>query len=165
MLYFAYGSNMSLARFRERVPSAKRRSVGYLYGHRLAFHKVSADGSAKCDACETGDAEDYVMGVLYEINQEHRSILDLTEGFGYHDKNVTVTTLSGEVVAAFMYYANTINKEISPYLWYKQHVLSGARENDLPCTYIESIEAVPAVEDCDAERSRRELCIYTATMR
>ncbi len=48
MKYFAYGSNMSLARLKGRVPSAKRLGMFCLRNHQLAFHKISKkDGSAK----------------------------------------------------------------------------------------------------------------------
>jgi gamma-glutamylcyclotransferase len=50
MYYFAYGSNMSLSRLRERVPSAEAVGCFSLNGHDLRFHKLSKDGSGKCDA-------------------------------------------------------------------------------------------------------------------
>ena len=37
--YFAYGSNMSLVRLRERVPSAERLGVFILAEYQLRFHK------------------------------------------------------------------------------------------------------------------------------
>ena len=50
MLYFSYGSNMSIKRIIDGVPSAKKIGVGKLLSHELKFHKVSnKDGSAKCD--------------------------------------------------------------------------------------------------------------------
>lgn len=49
-LNFAYGSNMLTDRLRERVPSARPVAVARLAGHSLRWHKVSIDGSGKCDA-------------------------------------------------------------------------------------------------------------------
>ncbi len=64
MKYFAYGSNMSISRLRERVPSAVRLGIFFLEGHRLCFHKASEDGSAKCDAYQTNNPNDEVIGAL-----------------------------------------------------------------------------------------------------
>ncbi|RMD60293.1 MAG: gamma-glutamylcyclotransferase, partial [Planctomycetota bacterium] len=62
MLYFAYGSNMSTPRLRRRVSRAVPVATARLPGCRLAFHKLGADGSGKCDACPAGRAEEVVWG-------------------------------------------------------------------------------------------------------
>jgi hypothetical protein len=69
MKYFAYGSNMSLARLQARTPSARRLGTAVLESHDLRFHKAGKDGSGKCDVVHTGGAE-CVYGVLYEIDAE-----------------------------------------------------------------------------------------------
>lgn len=161
MIYFAYGSNMSRARLIKRVPSALQRTTGYLYGHELAFHKISVDGSGKCDAFKTKNNDDYIFGVLYQIDTAHRSILDKIEGPGYAAKDVTIKTLSNHEITAFTYYANKIDSDLKPYHWYKHHVLLGAKENNLPEKYIEKIDSVNSVDDHDNERAEKELSIYT----
>lgn len=55
VLYFAYGSNMLFARIRERVFSVKRIGVAALRGYKLRWHKVSVDGSGKCNVVPSGD--------------------------------------------------------------------------------------------------------------
>jgi hypothetical protein len=57
--------------------------------HRLRFHKVSNDGSGKCDAQATEDSNDYVIGVLFESDNE-KPALDRKEGLGigYNEKEV-----------------------------------------------------------------------------
>jgi hypothetical protein len=47
-----------------------------------------------------------------------------------------------------------------PLDWYREHVLRGARENNLPGAYIRSIEAIEAMADDDAIRREKELSIY-----
>lgn len=81
MKYFAYGSNMSLLRLKERVASAKRVGIFKLLEHSLRFHKMSNDGSGKCDALLTRKHEDYVLGVLFEINDDERAHLDKADAF------------------------------------------------------------------------------------
>ena len=162
MLYFSYGSNMSSRRLTQRVPSAQVVSVATLSMHRLEFHKVSKDGSAKCDAFETGNQNDYVIGVVFDIHHAEKIHLDKAEGlgFGYDIKQVIIETQQGRLLEAFTYYAMTIDSQLQPYHWYKNHVLIGAREHELPTHYIERIDLVEAIEDIDHERTTQELAIH-----
>lgn len=161
MLCFSYGSNMSARRLQARVPSARFVTVAELPGHRLRFHKAAGDGSAKCNAEETGNPDDRVLGVVYEIADREKPALDRHEalGFGYEEKQVTLVAGSDRL-QAWMYYATRINPMLKPYHWYKDHVLIGAREHGLPAEYIARIEAVSSVDDPKPERHSRELSIY-----
>ena len=161
MLCFSYGSNMSHRRLQARVPSARFVAVAELPAHRLSFHKSAGDGSAKCDAEETGHPNDRVIGVVYEIDDAEKPDLDRHEalGFGYDEKQVELKTGSDRV-QAWMYYATRINNALKPFHWYKDHVLIGARENGLPAEYIAQIEAVESIDDPKPERHGRELSIY-----
>ena len=164
MLYFAYGSNMSAARLKERVPSAFALETGFLYEHKLAFHKVGRkDGTGKCDAHHTGDPSDYLMGVIYRIDPDHRSSLDRIEGLGngYKAKDVTIISVSDKEIKASTYIATNINKDLKPFHWYKHHVLYGARENNFPSDYIERILSFESIDDPDPDRVKRELSIYS----
>lgn len=83
---------MSSARLRDRVPSARVIGSGVLHGHRMAWHKVSIDGSGKCDveACDAPDAA--VHGVVYVIDQAEKATLDRAEGLGkgYGERHVLI---------------------------------------------------------------------------
>lgn len=97
MLCFCYGSNMSRRRLQARVPSARFVAVAELPCHQLRFHKAAMDGSAKCDAYQTGITDDRVIGVVYEIADDEKPDLDKHEalGRGYNEKQVEVTTRTG----------------------------------------------------------------------
>ncbi len=161
MLCFCYGSNMSLARLQNRVPSARCVSVATLVAHRLRFHKVGTDGSGKGDAEETGNSDDAVIGVVHEISDEEKPILDRIEGLGsgYDLKQVEVITSKGKLTC-LMYAATKVDSALRPYHWYKEHVLIGASENRLPSEYIARIETVEAMDDPDTSRTELELAIY-----
>lgn len=161
MLCFTYGSNMSHRRLQARVPSARFVAVAELPSHRLRFHKSAGDGSAKCNAEETGNPDDRVIGVVYEIDAAEKPDLDRHEalGFGYDEKEVELATGSDRL-QAWMYYATRIDQALKPFHWYKDHVLIGARENGLPAEYVAQIEAVESVDDPKPERHSRELSIY-----
>jgi len=161
--YFSYGSNMSIKRLLTRVPSAKKVDVGILEKHELKFHKISnKDGSAKCDACETGNPEHILYGVVFHISEEEKPELDKKEdlGNGYEQKDVTILLNNGATIEAFTYYATNINLELKTLDWYKEHVLRGARENELPIEYIHRIEIMEHVVDTDTVRRENELSIY-----
>lgn len=162
MLYFAYGSNMSSLRLQARLASATRVSVGRLAGHRLVFHKVGDDGSGKCDAWSTGNPADQVCGVVFDIAEREKGILDRIEGLGigYEEEWVALLTPGRGVLEAFTYRATRIDPSLRPYHWYKEHVLAGANENHLPDAYVRTIERVPAIDDPDQVRRAREAEIY-----
>lgn len=161
--YFAYGSNMAVERLKNRVESAEKICVTKLEGYLLMFHKVSKkDGSGKCDIINTGKLEDKVYGVLFKVQSNNLGTLDKYEGrgYGYERTLVKVTSESGETFDAETYVATDINTDIRPYLWYKEHVLRGAKASGLPEAYISMINAVDCDEDPDLERQVREMAIY-----
>ncbi len=162
--YFAYGSNMSLKRLRKRVLSAEPKGRAVLRCHRLAFHKISKDGSGKCDIPPAKES-DVVWGHVYHIDDKEEKCLDRHEGlgYGYEKKCVTVKLDSGCTVCAMTYYVEDptkTNPKLKPYTWYKRHVLVGAKEACLPSDYIKQIEEVEAKKDRDKKREAIELLIY-----
>ncbi|TLU67112.1 gamma-glutamylcyclotransferase [Thalassotalea litorea] len=166
MHYFAYGSNMSIARLTARVPSATPIGIYSLAQHDLRFHKSSHDGSGKCDAYFTANPDDVVHGVVFTIDPEQKPDLDAIEGVGkgYEIKAVQVSTNKGESIAAFSYYATDIDASLSPYCWYLNHVLIGAKQASLPASYIDSkIASIVAIKDPDSNRHIREQKIHKST--
>ncbi|MEJ2299493.1 MAG: gamma-glutamylcyclotransferase [Woeseiaceae bacterium] len=163
--YFAYGSNMSIARLRARVPSAEKLGCYRLHGYELRFHKAGRDGSAKCDAFHTGLDEHVIHGVLFRIDPAERPALDRAEGLGhgYTDMRVRVIGTDGGLVEAFTYQALLTDAMLRPYSWYLNHVLVGARESGLPPDYIARIEAWHCLQDHDRERDARERAIHLDT--
>lgn len=153
--YFAYGSNMCFERLRERTPSAERIGVVELRWHRLAFHKLGADGSGKCDIHASNEPAHVVHGVLYHLHEHEKPALDRAEGLGrgYEIKQVEVATASGRA-RAFSYFATRTNSGLRPFHWYKQLVLAGARENGLPLAYIDAIASEASIDDSNRERVR-----------
>lgn len=162
MLYFAYGSNMSSLRLQARTPSAEVVGAAQLAKHQLRFHKRSHDGSGKCDAYETGRAHDCVHGVVFRIARDEIPALDKAEGLGvgYEKKQVQLFNAGSPALVAFTYYAIDVRKGLSPYCWYKEHVLRGAEEHGLPQDYISRLRAIGHVDDDDPARIARETQIY-----
>ncbi|WOH36377.1 gamma-glutamylcyclotransferase family protein [Thalassotalea fonticola] len=162
MKYFAYGSNMSLNRLQERVPSARKLEIVTLKNHQLRFHMSSIDGSGKCDSFQTNNHEDIVIGALFEINKNEKWVLDRAEslGFGYEEKLVFVENSSGESFEALTYYAIKIDASLKPYSWYLNHVIIGAKETEVPIDYLAVIESIECIEDPDKNRDAKQRAIY-----
>lgn len=154
---------MSLLRLQERVPSAKRLEVVTLKAHQLRFHMSSEDGSGKCDAFQTDNSEDIVIGALFEINKNEKGVLDIAEslGYGYDEKLVCVQNDSGEIFEALTYYAIKIGASLIPYSWYLNHVIIGAKETRVPADYLTLIESIEYMEDPDKERDAKQRAMYS----
>ena len=150
---FAYGSNMCSRRLRERTPSARPIGTGRLPGHRLMWHMAGGDGSAKCDILDTGQPGDLVWGVLFEIADCERPLLDAAEGLGraYRRKTVSVHTARGAVDAE-AYVALDIDGSRLPFDWYHAYVLAGAEEHALPVEYLDTLRSRPRIVDPDRDR-------------
>ena len=162
MKYFSYGSNMSANRLGKRIRGCKVLGVFQLDAHDLRFHKISKkDGSGKCDAYFTGNDEDFVLGVLYEVSDDEKDVLDNFEGLGkgYDDKKVCVHS-DGARYQAVTYIASEIDEGLVPYSWYVRHVIEGAKTANFPDCYIEKLENITSKYDFDRNREECELAIY-----
>lgn len=155
MRYFAYGSNMSVARLRERAPSAEVVGMARLRHHRLCFHKVGTDGSGKCNIWHTGNGRDVVFGVIYEIAEADMQRLNAAEnlGTGYELQTLPLELDDGGITQAQAYVAIPINDALAPFDWYHALVVAGAREHGMPEAYVQRLEAVRVIADRDRERA------------
>ena len=100
-----------------------------------------------------------MIGAVYEIPTNEKPALDRAEGLGsgYHEEIVRVLSPKGEEVMVCTYIADAsfIDDSLQPYSWYKDFVLAGAEEHQLPPEYVESrIRAVHAIRDPDPQREQ-----------
>ncbi|MGQ0430208.1 MAG: gamma-glutamylcyclotransferase family protein [Gammaproteobacteria bacterium] len=151
---FAYGSNMLTGQMTRRASSARSIAPAFLERFALRWHKRSKDGSGKCSIEETGRREDFVWGVLYELNSADKIELDRFEGLGsgYGERRVAVSSQEKNL-SVLAYYATSVDPNVRPYRWYRELVVAGAREHGLPEEYIRSLEAISAIEDPDEKRA------------
>lgn len=168
VVYFAYGSNMSTVRLRERMPSCKPIGNATLPGHALRFHKLSKDKSGKCNALATDDGES-VVGVLFSFDPAERATLNLAEGVGNGYEHATVTVINDEgrrrKVLTYLASPEAIDDSLMPYSWYKDFVLSGCAEHGLPADYVAAyVQAVEATADPNTARCARERAKLSAVL-
>ena len=74
---FSFGSNMSSNRLLARLPNVKRVGTAVLKGYELTFDMLFKDGSGKCSICPSDKEDALVYGVIYELNEEEKAILEL----------------------------------------------------------------------------------------
>jgi cation transport regulator ChaC len=110
----------------------------------------------------TANKNDCVIGVVFSMSASDKKELDRKEclGFGYEKKTVTVRLENGDRIEASTFIAIETDATLNPYSWYKEHVLRGARENNLPHDYISIIEKIRSLPDPDMDRHAQELAIY-----
>jgi gamma-glutamylcyclotransferase (GGCT)/AIG2-like uncharacterized protein YtfP len=133
--YFAYGSNLSSERLRERVRSVRAIGVARLDGYAWRSDKRGADGTAKANLAV--DASACVWGTLYELDPADLEALDRFEG-GYRRVRVVVDCEGAPTVAET--YLSGRRCAEAPQAAYLALVLAGAREHDLPANWIAALQ-------------------------
>ena len=164
MLIFAYGSNMNINRLTQRVPSATKVSNVFLTGYKLMCNKVSRnDGSAKANIEKSDIATDIVWGILFEIDNNEKPMLDKAEGLGkgYNEDCLTFTDENNLKHIAQVYIADSksINNCLVVYNWYKEFIVTGAIQNQLSADYISQLQSIPCIPDPDEKRSEKNYSI------
>jgi len=138
-IYFAYGSNMSSLRLRERIPSARSLGAAQLAGWRLAPNKPGRDGTGKANL--VADANTLVWGVLYELGPADWPTLDRYEP-GYIRISQSLVE-SGELTRrAEVYVFERPGPDLPMHDWYREHLVEGAREHALPADYVAALECL-----------------------
>lgn len=142
-LYFAYGSNLSSTRMRERVASARVVGPGRIADYRLALDKRGSDGSGKANLVAEPGAG--VWGVVYAIDAQDWTHLDAHEP-GYDRIGVEVRTPLRHL-SAWTYRARIRTDDPVAFDWYKRLIVEGAREHGLPPEWLEALVALPERPD------------------
>ena len=143
-LYFAYGSNLKVERLRSRAGEVGLAGIATLAGHRLSFAKRGKDGSGKA-CCEVAIG-DLVWGALYELSEAQLTALDTFE-WGYSPAVVSLQRSDGTQVEATTYHAERFTDDPTPYDWYKQLLVEGAREHGMPADWLARLEELPSKPD------------------
>ena len=90
-----------------------------------------------------------------------RAKLDKAEGLGngYEHATVTVINEKGRRRKVLTYLASpaAIDDSLAPYSWYKDFVLAGCDEHELPTEYVAKyVHSIEAIEDPDRMREAKE---------
>jgi gamma-glutamylcyclotransferase (GGCT)/AIG2-like uncharacterized protein YtfP len=142
-LYFAYGSNLSPQRMRERMPGARAQGAALLRGRRLCFDKRGRDGTGKANLRD--DPASFVWGVLYSFEPDAWARLD---GFEPGYERVAVEVECGGSLRAAQTYVSALRApDPVPLASYKRLIVEGARYHALPPEWIRWLESQPERAD------------------
>jgi len=141
MIYFAYGSNMKFERISERIKDVEYIDIGCLFDYKLLCNKKSVDGTGKANIVYSPD--DIVWGVLFGMDDNYANKLDRIEQ-GYDRERFEINTDSGKINANA--YISTNITDSLPSNSYKNHIVQGAIEHNLPDEYIEYLVSLPTSE-------------------
>lgn len=170
MKYFAYGEMMFSPQLIHIVSDVKCLGVAKVMGYRMYFHSRGLnDPSGKCNIVPVKDADSEIYGVLYEIPVSQRCLLDKAEGLGYGNQETTLkvfpanpedkdNAIPASGVYAFTYIAHKDNvfEDLVPYSWYKEIIISGAKEHHLPADYIHYLEQFASTPDPNVQRANKQ---------
>lgn len=170
MKYFAYGEKMFSPRLYDVIRDATCLGAAKVMGYKLFFHnRGSNDPSGKCNIVPVKDPSCEVYGVLFDIPERERYLLDRAEGLGYGNQEVTLKVfpakaeddnkllpLSGAFAFTYIAYKDNVFEDLVPYTWYKELVISGAKEHHLPAEYIHHLEQFAATQDPNVHRANKQ---------
>ncbi len=127
MYYFAYGSNMDEQQMRSKRVAFTIREKAILYGYTMSFSKRTTNGSGRATILPAS-SEDFVEGVLYQIDERDITRLDKPERYPVHYSRieVSVSSESSPEVIAVTYMANPgqIQDDLKPMQGYLETLLS-----------------------------------------
>lgn len=143
MLYFAFGSNLSVAQMRVRCPGSEPAGPALLRGRDLGFSYRSQNfppGGA-ADVVESEDGG--VWGALYRLTAPDLEALDRFEFVGdggYRRITVEVEQEDERLPALCYEVVDRLGFELAPIPEYRRLMIEGAREHGLPQVWIDSLE-------------------------
>ncbi|OHV10048.1 hypothetical protein BH688_10040 [Kushneria phosphatilytica] len=150
--YFAYGSNMNLARMNARVGETRAALAARLSGWRLTFDKAARiEGVAHANV--TPDSQAVVEGVLHELTHpEQIELMDPYEGHPdqYRRRIESLETEHG-MLRGWVYVAlpEKVESGRLPAQEYMAHLLAG--KPWLSPGYYEALRQQPCVEGLEAD--------------
>ena len=143
VLYFAYGSNLSISQMKRRCPSSKIIRKGVLKQHKIEFRKYSpAWAGGVADIVKS--ARDNVCGMIYSINMVDLKSLDGYEGYPtcYNRKLVTINCNNQLTKCVWVYYVTKKTPLVNPSKKYLGIIKGAAHNYNFPIYYRNFLQSV-----------------------
>jgi gamma-glutamylcyclotransferase len=126
MKYFAYGSNMSIERLKDRKINWTTREKGIIKGYKLVINKRSKKNPNIGFANIVEDENSIVEGIIYDIPDEDVYILDKYEGVNNNHYYKTYMYINNESVLVYIANGSWLSdKELETTEEYKNFILEG----------------------------------------
>lgn len=142
MLYFAYGSNLSIQKLYEKNIFPLTIRVAVLNDYKITFNKKSYKYDISYANIEQLN-ESTVEGLVYEITKADLKILDKIEGYPnhYYRKNVKIWIPEEEqFIIAFTYVATETKDDFYPTQEYMNMLLENS--NNFTPEYLKQLQNV-----------------------
>jgi gamma-glutamylcyclotransferase (GGCT)/AIG2-like uncharacterized protein YtfP len=140
MLYFAYGSNLSMRQMLRRCPDSRAVSRAVLHGYRLVFPRGDSEWKGGVAGIEP-DGSAHVEGAVYEVCDSDVRSLDRYEAVAdgeYARADVRVTLPDDRELQVYTYVAAPQpGGPFTPSPRYLQTILEGAAEHGLSAPWID----------------------------
>jgi gamma-glutamylcyclotransferase (GGCT)/AIG2-like uncharacterized protein YtfP len=143
VLYFAFGSNLSVVQMRERCPDSEPIGPARLGGRELGFAYHSQNFPPGGAADVVGSEGGQVWGALYRLTDQDLASLDRFEHVGnggYRRIEIEVEHESGPVRALCYEVAERLDYEVAPTEEYRRLMLDGSLEHGLPDSWLGYLE-------------------------
>ena len=141
----------------KRCPSAKPIGIAHAPNHSVNFSKIGADKSGKATLYKHAGAQQF--GVLFNINSNDLVSLDVAEGvnFGYERRDDFLVIRSNDQtkIRTTTYLALKIDTNLSPFDWYLDLVIAGAKQHGLPTAQISKFQETKFQPDNKENRKGR----------
>ena len=124
ILYFAYGSNMSAARMKQRLGWEAPYRAATLRGFQLVFDQGGFNDPAWSPANIRSEREGLVEGMVYEVEEKDLKILDRYEKY-YQRLEVRVMATQEKNLDAVTYLSKKFRGEKPPTQEYLNFLLEG----------------------------------------
>ena len=155
--YMTYGTDMSGARFRERLRWSEEQfrvmpapSNGVLSKYRIIFNKPEDARRTGC-ANIVPDENENVEGVVYTLSKDQIHFLD-NQAPGYQRKTVSVM-VDNKPLDAEVYLATTTDDTLTADPIALNDVIKGAEEHKLSSAYIAKLQKFAATQHVDESTS------------
>lgn len=153
---------MLTQRLQARCPSARPMSAARTLGFDIAMSKRSIDSSGKATLRPAlKETPRHTFGVVFEIQESERELLDHAEGPGYFRDDAFSVTLDQNnqhrTTSTYIAGDDHLAPGLLPFCWYLALIVAGAEQHSLPDEHIAHLRALPFQADPDMHRlSRRQ---------
>lgn len=131
--YFAYGSNLSIDRIKDRIGYFHEYKKVTLKHYAMKFNKIGQDGTAKANIEYEKDCE--IHGFCYQIDYEQFKYLADKYEKGYIYRDYAVNDEDGNLILAKSFYSIIINNSLPPSSEYLDIIEKVYRENEWEFDY------------------------------
>ena len=129
---------------KRRCPGYEFKGTAYLPGYTIAFTRCSNKRHGGVDDVVKSFDDEVVWGAVYEVSDEDIARLDYCEGYpnAYRKEILRVITTEDERLEVVAYVANK-QAIFLPHKKYRDQIVHGAEEVELPPEYIDRLKKLP----------------------